>query len=254
MAKKASLGAAAYVGGFDVSGGVNALSRIGGGPSNILDLTTINQSAFERQGTSRTGEMAFTSVFDPAALAEHAALSTLPLTDVIVTYFDGPLGIGNGAMSCNSKQVNYDPVIGQDDSLIFAVDALSNGSGIEMNGWQLTAGRRVDGSATAAGAGNSYDTGASLAFGAQMYVHLFAFAGTSVTIKVQDSADNITFLDIAGTSLTTTALTTANQAVRVAIPNTTTVRRYLAVGTTGTFTNADFAVMVVKNQVAGFVT
>jgi len=253
MAKKASLGANAYVSGYDVSGGVNALSRIGGGPANIPDMTTINQSAFERQGTSRTGEMAFTSIFDPAALAEHAALSTLPTADAIVTYFDGPLGIGNGAMSCNSKQVNYDPTVGQDDSLIFSVDALSNSFGIEMNGVQLTAGRRVDGAATAAGPGNSFDTGASLSFGAQMYVHLFAFSGTSVTIKVQDSADNITFADIAGTSLTTIALTSAPQAVRVAVPNTTTVRRYIAAGTVGTFTNADFAVHCIKNPVAGIV-
>jgi hypothetical protein len=82
-------------------------------------------------------------------------------------------------------------------------------------------------------------------------VHVFAFTGTSVTIKVQDSADNASFADIAGTSLTTIALTTAPQAVRISIPNTTTVRRYLAVATVGTFSNADFAVTVMKNPIAG---
>ncbi len=72
-----------------------------------------------------------------------------------------------------------------------------------------------------------------------------------MTIKVQDSSDNITFIDIAGTSLTTGALVAGAQAVRIVIPNTTTVRRYIAVGTTGTFSNADFAVHVTKNDIAG---
>ncbi len=130
------------------------------------------------------------------------------------------------------------------------MSAVANGFGTDW-GVQMTPDRRVDGSATAAGPSNSFDTGASLSFGAQMHVHLFALGSGSVTIKVQDSADNITFIDIAGTSLTTTALNTAHTAVRVAIPNTTTVRRYIAVGTTGVFTNADFTVQVTKNQTAG---
>jgi hypothetical protein len=252
MAKQGALASNFYIGGFDLSGNVNALSKISGGPA-ALELTPINVSAYVRAGGLRDGGMDFTTLFDSAAGQEHAALSPLVTTDQVMSFFVGPLGIGNPAASLNAKQVNYDPTRASDGSFIFAVAGQGNGFGLEW-GQALTPGLRTDGAATAAGAGNSFDTGASLAFGAQMYVHLIAFTGTSVTIKVQDSADNITFNDIAGTSLTTTALTvagTATSAVRVAIPNTTTVRRYIAVGTVGTFSNAVFAVNVNKNPVAG---
>ena len=91
-----------------------------------LDLTTINQSGYERQGGVRTGEMAFTSVFDPASLGEHDALSPLSTGDVIMTYFDGPLGIGNMASSLVAKQVNYDPNRAADGSLTIPVQCLGN--------------------------------------------------------------------------------------------------------------------------------
>jgi len=250
MGKQGALGSNFYIGGFDLSGNVNALSKISGGPA-ALDMTAINQSAFARAGGDRDGGMDFTTLFDSAAGQEHAALSPEGSADQVASFFAGPLGIGNAAASLNSKQVSYDPTLGTAGDFIFAVSCQGNGFGLEW-GAALTAGLRTDGAATAAGPGNSFDTGASLAFGAQMYVHLIAFTGTSVTIKVQDSADNITFADIAGTSLTTAALTVP-QGVRVTIPNTTTVRRWIAVGTVGTFSNAVFAVNVNKNPVAGVI-
>jgi hypothetical protein len=246
MTKQAAMGDAFYFGGNDVSGDINSFSNIGGGPATG-DGTDITMSAVARLALERDGRMSFASFFDPATA--HPVLSALPTADVVMSYFRGK-AIGNPSAAMVGKQPNYDGNRGGDGSLMFTCDAVANGFGLEW-GVQLTPGRRVDGSATAAGAGNSFDTGGSLAFGAQAYVHLFAFTGTSVTIKVQDSSDNITFIDIAGTSLTTAALTTAPQAVRISIPNTTTVRRYIAVATVGTFTNADFAVTVRKNEIAG---
>jgi hypothetical protein len=248
MPKTAAMGDNFYLGGNDLSGDIAALGSIRGGPA-LIDVTDITQSAMERRGGERDGGMTFTSFFDPATA--HPVLSALPVADVIASYFRGK-AIGNPSACLTGKQVNYDGTRGTDGSFTLAADIVANGSGLEW-GVQLTPGHRVDSAATAAGPGNSFDTGGSLAFGAQMYVHLFAFAGTSVTIKVQDSADNITFLDIAGTSLTTIALTSAPQAARVTIPNTTTVRRYIAVATVGTFSNADFAVTVHKNEIAGIV-
>lgn len=248
MAKQTGLGSALYVSGYDVGGDTRQFS-CHGGPA-ALDMTDITQSGMARAGGLRDAGVNWDSYHDPAALAAHAVLSALTTADQIVTGMVGPLAIGCEAFSMSGKQIDYPPNRANTGELIFGVPDQAQGFGLEW-GKALTAGRRVDGAATAAGAGNSYDTGLSLSFGAQMYVHLFAFTGTSVTIKVQDSADNITFLDIAGTSLTTTALTTPQQAVRVSIPNTTTVRRYIAVGTTGTFSNADFAVQVTKNVMSG---
>jgi len=249
VTKTTGLGDNFYIGGYDLSGDVASLSRIGGGPA-ALDLTPINSSAYVRQGGERDGAIEFATFMDVTAsppYAEHTALSPLPVTDVVATYFRGTT-IGNDAASCVAKQVNYDWSRGSYGMLTGAVQCVANGFGLEW-GTQLTPGRRVDGSATAASSSNSFDTGASLSFGAQMYVQLFAFSGTSVTISLWDSADNSTLAAVS--SLTTSALTTANQAVRIAISNSATVRRYIAVATAGTFTNADFAVQVTKNAIAG---
>jgi hypothetical protein len=213
-------------------------------------MTDITQSAYARQGGERDAAIDWVAFHDTAALAEHAALSPLVLTDQIATALIGPIAIGCPAVSQNGKQIGYDPTRGADGMLTFAISEQASGFGQEW-GVALTPGRRVDGAATAAGAGNSFDTGGSLAFGGQAYVQLMAFAGTSVTISVWDSADNISFLAVAG--FTTSALTTANQSVRISIANNATVRRYVAVATVGTFTNADFVVQLSKNNLASVV-
>lgn len=87
------------------------------------------------------------------------------------------------------------------------------------------------------------------AFGAQAYLQATGFAGTSVTVTVQDSADNSSFAAVTG--LAFTAVTAAPNAQRLATANTATLRRYVRVATTGTFTSASFAVMLNRNPVAG---
>src|SRR5258708_2967997 len=246
MAKTAGLGDNLYVAGFDIGGDTNSVGKISGGPV-ALDVTDVTQSGHSRLGGERDGGIDFTAYHDAAVGASHDALSPLPTADAMVTYFRGG-ALGNPAASMVAKQINYDPTRATDGSLTFPVSTQANGFGLEW-GVQLTPARRVDGSATAAGPSNSFDTGGSLSFGAQAYFHLFAFTGTSVTISVWDSADNITFAAVPG--LTTTALTAAHAAVRVAIANNATVRRYIAVATVGTFSSADFAVQVTKNLTAG---
>jgi hypothetical protein len=87
-------------------------------------------------------------------------------------------------------------------------------------------------------------------YGLQAYLQVFAFTGTSVTVKLQESADNgvnDAWTDVTGGSFTAaTGVTTE----RIATSTTQNVERYLRVVTTGTFTNAQFAVNVVRNPVA----
>lgn len=244
MSKQSGLGDHLFVDGYDLSGDVGALSKIGGGP-NPLEVTGIDKSAPERLGGLRTGGIDFTSWYNDAAGQAHPVLSLIPTTDVQVSYFRG-FGIGNAAASQISKQIGYDGQRGADGSLSMATSAQSNGYGLEW-GKQLTAGKRTDTTATN---GASLDTTASASFGGQFYVHLFTFAGTSVTIKIQDSADDVSFADVSGATF---GALTAIGAARVAIVNTATIRRYVRVITTGTFSSAIFAVNMVKNEHAGVV-
>jgi hypothetical protein len=63
VAKTGGLGDHFYVGGFDVSGDVNAVGQLGGGPP-LLDVTAINKSANERIGGLRAADWQFTSFFE----------------------------------------------------------------------------------------------------------------------------------------------------------------------------------------------
>jgi hypothetical protein len=245
MAKTSGLGDNLYVGGYNLSGDIGSLSRIGGSITT-QDVTGIDKYGFERIGLGRDGGIEFTSFFNGAAGQATPVLKTLPTADVVVSYFRGT-AIGNPVASLVGKQINYDPTRADDGSLTFNTQALANGYGLEW-GDQLTAGLRTD---TAATNGTSFDTGSSLAFGAQAYLQVAAFTGTDVTIKIQDSADNVSFTDV--TSFAFTQVTAAPFTQRIAIGNTATVRRYLRASTvtTGGVTSVTFAVQVTKNAVAG---
>lgn len=311
MAKSSGIGARFAVGGYDISGDVQALDTIGGTQA-LLDSTDITQSAHSRIPGLRDGTMGFTAYMDPSG--SHPVLAALPTADTLMTFLAPPLSIGSAAADLVAKQVGYDATRGNDGSLMMKVQGQGNAYGLEW-GTQLTAGFRTD---TAATNGTSLDQGAAFstpsvplttvpvtntsplpatvvvsggtgtnvsingvlqgtfdgtytvqpgqtialtysvaptwtwtlqsAFGAQAYLQVTGFAGTSVTVAVQDSADNSTFTAVTG--LTFTAVTAAPAWQRLATAGNATVRRYLRIATTGTFSNAVFAVALTRNLAA----
>lgn len=245
MAKQGGMGDNFYIGGYNVSGDIGSLERISGGPA-ALEVTGIDKSGFERIGGRRDGGMEWTAYFDPATDQAHDRLSLLPTTDQIVTYCRSTV-LGAPAASTVAKQLNYDPTYGDDGSFTFKVEAQSSAAtGVEW-GRQLTAGRRTDTEATD---GDSVDLLASSSFGLQAYLHVFAFTGTSVTVKLQESSDDgagDAWADVTGGGFTAATGVTSQ---RIATATNLTVERYLRVVTTGTFSDAVFAVMVVKNETA----
>ncbi|MEV6181351.1 hypothetical protein [Streptomyces sp. NPDC052015] len=246
MAKQSGLGDNFYLHGYDVSGDISSVN-VSGGPA-ALTTTGIDKSAFERIGGLRTGAMTGTCYFNPGTDRAHPRLSGLPRTDVIASYFRGTT-LGNPAACQVSKQINYDGQRGDDGAFTFSFDLQCNGFGVEW-GRSLTAGVRTD---TAATNGSSIDTTASASFGAQAYLQAFAFTGTDVTVKIQDSADNSTFADVTGLSFT--QLTAGRTAERIATANNATIRRYIraVTVTTGGFSSLAFSVVIVKNELAGVV-
>lgn len=247
MAKQSGLGDNLYVAGHNLSGDIQALGRIGGGPA-ALELTGIDKYAFERRGGQRDGSIEATAYFNPGPEADtaHLVLSELPTADVVLTYCRGTT-LGKPAACLVGKQIGYDGTRGDDGALTFAVQAQANGFGLEW-GRQLTPGLRTD---TAATNGPSVDTAASASFGAQAYLQVTAFTGTDVTVKIQDSADNSSWADVAGLGFTQVTAAPATQ--RIAVGNTATIRRYVraVTVTTGGFTSVTFSMVLVKNEVAG---
>lgn len=245
MAKQGGMGDRAFVDEFNLSGDVQSLGRIGGGPIPS-DVTAIDKSAPERIGLLFDGGIDFVTFFndDNTVGAQGAlqVLKTLPQTDRQITYCRGA-AIGSPAASCISKQIGYDPTRGQDGTLTLAVSSAANGFGLQW-GEQLTAGVRTD---TVATAGASIDLGAvSTLFGASAYLHVFSVTGTSMQVQIEDSADNVTFATIAGMAFTSVlGGATSKQRINTTATNTT-VRRYVRATTFGTFSNARFAVNFVR--------
>lgn len=245
MSKQGGMGDHFHVGSVALGGDVQSLSGIHGGPAP-WETTDITQGAPSRIGLLRDGGAGGVIYFNPAAGRAHLALRALPTTDVIATYTVGQT-LGNPAASTVAKQVNYDGTRGTDGSYTLAVAwQASAGTGLEW-GYQGTAGIRTDTTATNGTGVDRTATFASTAFGAAGYLHVMAFTGTSVTIKIQDSADNATFADVTG--LTFTSVTAAGSE-RIATGVTATIRRYLRVATTGTFSNVQFVVNMVPYELA----
>ncbi len=244
MPKTSGLGDALYIDGVSISGDTDSITKISGGPK-ALDFTGIDKSAMERLGGQREGEISWVSFFNPTNA--HGALSSLPLTDRIVTYFRGT-AIGNPAAGMVAKQINYDPTRATDGMLTIQVDCQSNAFGLEW-GSQVTAGQRTDTTATSPATGMDQTT-VSTSFGWQAYLQVFGVTGTSVTVTLQDSADNSSFAAFGGGGGAFTAATGITQQRLVSPGATDTVRRYVRAITTGTFTNAVFAVMFVRNTTA----
>jgi hypothetical protein len=240
--KQSGLGDNFYVDGINISNDLTALSGISC-PRTSAEWTGIDKYAMERVLLKRDGLMAGTSQWDPAV--SHLAFRSLPTANRVMSYFRGN-GIGSPAASMMAKQINYDGTREEAGLFPFAFNAMADSYGLEW-GDQLTPGPRTD---TAPTNGSSFDNGAATAFGAQMWLHVFAFTGTSVTIKIQDSADNAAWADLAGATF---GAISAIGAARVALANNVTVRRYLRVVTTGTFNPATFAVHFTRNLAAGLV-
>jgi hypothetical protein len=249
MTKSSGLGMGFDIDGIDLSGDVNSFSKIGGGLGGTQEMTGIDKFAYERAGLARTGGIDWRSYFNPSAGAAHPKLSALSTADQIATVRFAPQAIGGGGAGHVCKQLNYDWNRGDDGALLLDVKTLCNGFGLEY-GQYLTAGKRTDGAATN---GTSYDYGAitgTTAFGLQMYVQLYAFTGTSVTIKVQSSTDDAVGDPYADVTGATTGALSAVGAVRIATGPTASVERWLRVSTVGTFSNAVFSVLVCRNIVA----
>lgn len=242
MSKQSGLGDALYVAGVDLSGDIGALGKISGSQA-VQDVTGIDKSAMERIGLVRDGGIDYTAFFNPTRA--HPKLSTLPTTDQVMTYCRGTT-LGSPAACMVAKQLNYDGNRTNSGEFTFAVAAVANGYGLEW-GALLTAGLRTD---TGATNGASIDTAASLAFGAQAYLHVTAFTGTDATVKIQDSADNVSFADVAG--LAFTQITAGPTSERIATGGSATIRRYLraVTVTTGGFSSITFAVAISKNPVS----
>ena len=248
MAKVSGLGDRLYVGAFDLSGDVGSVQRISGAVQ-VLDVNGISCSAYERVLGLRDSTIEFTSYWNDSAGGAWAVLSLLPTTDVGVSYFKGHT-LGAVCANLNAKELDYSPTRANDGAITMA-STFSGTTTSKFNlGWgvELTDGQRTDTSATNPTSGLDDLSGSptSTSFGATVWVHLLSFTGTSVTFTLRDAATEPTYANVTGGA---SSAMTAVGFQRWQTATTETIRRYLTIGTSGTFSSAVFIVGVVRHTV-----
>ena len=248
MAKQSGLGSALWWGSVDLSGDVGAVNSIETS-RGVLSVPAINQSAEDRILTLHDGNLAFTSYWDTAAGASHLTLSPLPRTDVLVTVGIGSASgaVGQAAASILGKQTTYGQSRGQDGSLVANLGVVGNGNALEW-GELLTTGKQTFASGSVNGASidlqSLYAGETSTAFGAAAYLHVFSLGSGNPTVTVADSANDSTFAALSPTSLAFTP--TVAGVERQQTGHTATVRRYVRVQVTGTYTDLVCALVFVR--------
>ena len=239
MAKKSGLGNRLYVHGENLSGDIGSIDTAAS-PRGVLDTTGIDSSAMERILTRQDGEISWSGFFNDAATQEHPVLSALPTTDVILSWLLGT-AVGDAAAVVTTKQVNYDLSENADGSLGHTVQCLSDAvRGLE---WMtlLTAGELQH---TTAGSEASRDDGASSASGAGAFLHMNLISGTSVTVVIEDSANDSAW----ATLISFTTVSDGSEPTAEYKEVAGTVDRYLRITTTGTFTVGNFVVGIRRGE------
>lgn len=242
MAKQSALGANLYLGVYDLTGDVGAVTNISS-PRAVIDVTGLDKQAPERLLGRRDGSINFAGFWNTAASQIVAALSAMPTSDVLAMATvpaGSAFAVGDIGCALNGKQLMFDQARGNDGSLGITTHIQANGSGLEW-GRLLTAGKASVATGTVNQTG--IDHGASTAFGGAAYLHVFSIASGTMGVKLQDSADNVTYNDLTGGAFTNVAAPTAE---RIVLGAAATVNRYVRLVTTGVHGTAVMAVLFVR--------
>lgn len=232
MTKQSAIGSSLLIAKYDVSGDIGALSGTNFG-RDVIEVTSIQDVAPYRIAGRKHGEMAFQSYWNTAAGQAVPVFQAMPTTDVLSTIAIAATAVGDPAASMPAKQLTYDPAYGADGSLTASVNMESTAAVALEWGQVLTTGKQTFASGSVNG--TSIDFGAtSTLFGAAAYLHAISLGSGTVTVKVQDSADNSSFADVTGMAFT--AVTTGTSE-RVQGAVNATVRRYVRINVSGTYTN-----------------
>ncbi len=202
--------------------------------ADTAEVTTFGGSAKSYVAGTRDATLSLSGFFDGGVGAVDEVLAAALAGTAAVTIAPAGAGaIGNRAQLASVIETGYTVTAPVADAVSISAEAQVTGglaSGIILA--DLVA-------RTATGNTTANDNTASSSGGAVAHLHLTAFTGTDITIKVQHSADNSTWVD-----LITFAQLTATGSERKSA--TGTVNRYLRVNIAGTFTTATFAVAIAR--------
>jgi len=237
MTKQVALGDSFYVGPYDLSGDIGALSAMSSTRA-VIDVSALPQTGPDRLLGRADGSIEFNAFYDTAAGQSHAVLSTVgtATASTVASYFNGS-DFGNPAASVSAKLVSYDKTVGADQSISVTSSAQSaDGHPVEW-GQMLTTAKQTFASA---GTSVALDAGAGSSFGAAAYLHAFSIGSGTATVAVQHSTSGTaSWSNVTGLVFTDVTAATFE---RINTTPTRTLNRYRRLNVTGTFTDLVLAV------------
>lgn len=222
-----------YADGFDVSSFLSSVSL--NGTADIAETSvfgsTSKQYVLGLQDNTLSVEGFYTSPDGEAVALLNAALGSATKSNWLVFPQGDTLGLDGWGFLASQTSINVNTNMGG--------AAMISGDAQSSVGAELLISHHALGAETTAGNSASVDgVAVSTATGGVGYIHATAFTGTSITVAIQDSADNVSFVD----RLVFTAISAANAKERKVTAPLATILRYTRAAWTGTFSNAVFVV------------
>lgn len=225
-------GAAVLVDEYDLSAFLNSYD--GAATADTAEVTTFGNGAKAYVGGLKDATISLSGFFDGSTGAVDEVLQAALGGSALITLCPAGAGtIGNRCSLADCISTSYSVSAPVGDAVTVSAEAQVSGGMLPGVVLASLVAR------TATGNTSSVDNGASTANGAKAFLHVTAFTGTNVTVKVQESADNSTWADCItfaqATGVTSEAATAAS-----------TIDRYLRVNISGTFTSVTFAVAIAR--------
>lgn len=197
------------------------------------DTTTLNADTVTRKGGLLNCKVSLDGLYDGTATVAlyaqaRAALASSSVA-LIAIYVLGEAAIGALGFALRARLGDHKVSMPCKNLVTVA----ANFTGYKL--LELVESLHPMGAETAAGNGTALDGTAATTNGGAVHVHATAFTGTSITLTVEDSADNSTFATIG----TFTAITAGGTSERIEIAGT--IRRYVRIVRAGTFTTCTFS-------------
>jgi hypothetical protein len=238
MSKQSGLGNRLYIGGYDISGDVGAVSTIDT-PRGEQVNTGIDKSAVERIQLGVDGNLVFDTWFNDATDKIHDALSTLPSTDR-----QGMFAIsttrGAPGFAIEAKQVNYDWSRSADGALAGTTSLIQAGGNAPVWGEMIAMKETI---ASANDLTGHIDAGAAqTTAGVVCFLQIFTLGSGTPVITLEDSPDTTNGIDGTWTTVGTFTINSARTAERLSVAGN--IEKALRIEASGTFTNLVVAALV----------
>lgn len=223
--------------GSDISGDVGSIDTCVLTQADIND-TGIDKTYMERLSGLQDANLSYTGFFNIASGGGFAVAKPLVGTDGAAIWATSS---AEGADAyCVEGLIDTFPVNRANNGSLTLKPKILVDAGVA--GWGRIAMNATDTSGTTHA---NIDGGASSSFGCAIFAILLGFTGTSVTLALQDSADDSSFAALSpALSLTFTGSGTGF--AYAATTTTATLRQYFHIVTSGTFSSAQVVAAVIR--------